>query len=197
MGQIVSNYMKMTYPHIKVNTCRATKCDMCKTNSIFNNILKITSDEIDLYYELYKSKTLTQIFGKQLFKDNYNIIANDLFYFRYNNLPEVNYINYGIFANLDINKLKLSEFASNEVINDFNRIKNNKARFVIFMTDMYNTIIIPRFGSQLESNKDFKMDDIFTYEITITETSNIFKKYYIIWFSIIIIIIIIMIFFSV
>jgi hypothetical protein len=175
----------------------ATKCDMCKTNSIFNNILKITSDEIDLYYELYKSKTLTQIFGKQLFKDNYNIIANDLFYFRYNNLPEVNYINYGIFANLDINKLKLSEFASNEVINDFNRIKNNKARFVIFMTDMYNTIIIPRFGSQLESNKDFKMDDIFTYEITITETSNIFKKYYIIWFSIIISIIIIMIFFSV
>lgn len=189
MGQIVSNYMKNTYPNIKVNSCISTKCDMCKTNTIFNNILKITSDEIDLYYESYKSKTLIEIFGKELFDHDYKKLADDLFYLRYDDLPEINNINYGIFANLDTSKLKLSEFAPNKVINDFNRIKNNKAKILIFMTDMYNTIIIPRLGSQFESKKNIKMDDIFTYELIITNNNF---KYDIIYFLIFIIIIILL-----
>lgn len=194
MGQIVSNYMTTTYPNIKVNSCISTKCDMCKTNTIFNNILKITSDEIDLYYDSYKLRTLIEIFGKELFEHDYKKLANGLFYLRYDDLPEINYMNYGIFANLDTSKLKLSEFASNEVINDFNRITNNKVKFVIFMTDIYNTIIIPRLGSQLKSKKNVKMDEIFTYELVEVNYNNSnYIKYYIIGF---IIFIIFLLFFS-
>ncbi len=184
MGQIVSNYMKTTYPNIKLNKCQE-KCDMCKTNTIFNDILKMTSDEIDLYYESYKTQRLSEIFGEMLFLHDNNQIANDLLYLKYNNLPEVNYKNYGIFADLNINKLKLSDFASVKVINDFTNIKDKKIKFAIFMTDMYNTIVIPRLGSI----DDLIMDDIFTYEIIYTNEDH--TGYYILLFILAILVIMI------
>jgi len=185
MGQIVSYYMEKKYPTIQVEKCKPNKCDMCKTNTIFNNVLKSTSDEIDLYYESYANKTLTEIFGEQLFSHDYKKIAYDVFYLNYNNLPEINKKNYGIFSDLNTDQLKLSNQPPSNVINDFNMITNRQVKFAIFMADIYNAILLPR----LQSKENLKMGDIFTYEITYTNDNNYYNYYYILTTMIIILMI--------